>query len=225
MSESATPRPSRVTDADRAPVRLRNLGLTTEMLQRSIEVGDSKRRLVSQPIYPATYRGVVMWAETLAELRRQLLKIRDGWEIGATENYATVYSVERNIAIAVVAGDAAVGRRVREPRLTRKKGKKTTQRVERNARLLYVQEELFSKAELQLPPDETCTTWFLLVHPTMKEVRIELSCPLSIDSDGYVSGWQERILLPPAEISGAVAPVSPDDDDDDDDGDDELVGR
>jgi hypothetical protein len=197
------------------------------MLQRSIEVGDSKRRLVSQPIYPATYRGVVMWAETLAELRRQLLKIRDGWEIGATENYATVYCTERDIAIAVVAGDGAVGRSLHEPRLTRKKGTKTTQRVRLNARLLYVQEELFSREELHLPPDEACRTWFLLVHPTTKEIRIELSCPLSIDDEGFVSGWLERILLSPVLISGAIAPVSPDDDDydDDDDGDDDLIGR
>jgi len=201
------------------------------MLQRSIEVGDNKRRLVSLPVYPATYPGVTMWAETLAELRRQLLKIRDGWDIGTTSNYATVYSTQRTLAIAVVAGDSAVGRdNNRDPRLTRKKGSKTTERIERNARQFYIQGELFSIAEVvqELPLDEACKTWFLMIHPTPSEVRLELSCPLSIDEeDGIVSGWQERIILPPIAISGAIAPISPDDDDDDDggNGDGSMVSR
>ena len=227
MSLSEAPRPSRIVSIDEAPARLRFLGLTVEMLQRSIEVGDSKRLLVSQPVYPSTYPGVTMWAETLAELRRQCLKLQDGWDIGATENYATVYSTGRSVAIAVVAGDAAVGKDTfRDPRLTRKKGKKTTERVHRNARQIYIQGELFPAAEPDLPPDEACRTWFLIIHPTKKEVRIELSCPLSMSDDGIVSGWQERILLPAVPISGAIAPIAPDDDDkDDNNGDDNLVGR
>jgi hypothetical protein len=227
---SEAPHPSRVVKATEAPSRLRELGLTIQMLQRSIEVGDNKRRLVSLPVYPATYPGVTMWAETLAELRRQLLKIRDGWEIGTTSNYATVYSTRRTLAIAVVAGDSAVGRdNIRDPRLTRKKGIKTTQRIERNARQFYIQGELFTIAEVvrTLPPDEACKTWFLMIHPTQSEVRIELSCPLSIDEEGIVSGWQERILLPSVPIAGAIAPISPDDDDDDDGGigDGSMVSR
>lgn len=225
MSLSEAPRPSRIVSVDEAPARLRLLGLTVEMLQRSIEVGDSKRRLVSQPVYPSTYPGVAMWAETLAAFRRQCLKLQDDWGIGATDNYATVYSTKRSIAIAVVAGDAAVGKEtLRDPRLTRKKGKKTTQRVQRNAQQIYIQGELFPASEPDLPPDEACRTWFLIIHPTKKEVRVELSCPLSMSEDGIVSGWQERILLPSVPISGAVAPIAPDDDDDDN-GDDNLVGR
>jgi hypothetical protein len=226
LSPAEAPRASQVVVADEAPARLKHFGLTIEMLQRSIEVGDSKRQLVSQPVYPATYRGVAMWAETLAALRRQALKLRDDWEIGATENYATVYSTKRSIAIAVVAGDAGVGNETRDPRLTRKKGIKTTERVYRNARQVYVQDALFSVPEVDVPPDEACRTWFLIIHPTKKEVRIELSCPLFIDDDGIVSGWLERILLPPVAVSGAIAPIAPDDDpDDDDDGDGNLVSR
>lgn len=227
MSYPETPRPSRVVTAENAPARLRHLGLTAEMLQRSIEVGDSKRLLVSQTVYPATYPGVVMWAETLAALRRQLLKLRDDWEIGSTENYATVYSTKRGIAIAVVAGDAAVGKEDRgDPRLTRKKGKKTAERVYRNASQIYIQDSLFPSPGADLPADEACTTWFLIIHPIKKEVRVELSCPLFMDSEGIVSGWQERIILPPVAVAGAVAPIAPDDDDPDDDGGDgTLVSR
>lgn len=61
------------------------------MLQHSIEASDTKRRIVSQPVYPSTYPAVVMWAETVAELRRQLLRLRAGWDVGTTANYATVF--------------------------------------------------------------------------------------------------------------------------------------
>ena len=196
------------------------------MLQRAIEVGDTKRQQLSQRVYPSTYRGVAMWGETLAELRRQCLRRRDDWDIGSSSHFATVYCPKRNIAIAVAGGDAAVGAdSQRAPRLTRKRGDKTTQRVQHNAHELYVQGVLFDAPEItkKLPPDEACQTWYLLVHPTSKEVRLELSCPTSIDGDGIVSGWHERILLPPVPISGAIAPISPDDDDDS--GDAPLVGR
>ena len=204
---------------------MKDFGLTVEMLHRSIEAGDNKRNQVSQEYYPLTYRGVVMWAETLAELRRQLLKISDGYEIGRTANYETIYCVKRNVALAVVAGDSMVGTKgSRDPRLTRKRGIKTTERVTRNARYIYQQGELFPLPKnKEIPEDETCLTWFLMVRPTSKEVRLELSWPLSIDDDGLVGGWQKRILLPPVAISGATAPVNPDDYLDD--GNDNIVSR
>lgn len=232
MSAAPKPHPSSVVSLEDAPARLAELGLTVQMLQRSIEVGDSKKQMVAHPVFPKTYPGVVMWAETLAELRRQLLKRRVGWAIGETQNYATVYAEDSGIAVAVVAGDGGVGRENLHPRPTRKKGKKTRQRIHRNARQLYIQDELAlefpagTPEKKELPPDEACQTWFLLINATKKEVRIELSCPLEITEDGIVYGWLERIMLPPVAIAGAVAPMEPDDDDDGYDGGDEpLVGR
>lgn len=75
-----------------------------------------------------------------------------------------------------------------------------------------------------LPADEACETWFLIVRPTKTEIRIELSRPIFMES-GVVSGYSERILLPPVPISGAVAPIAPDTGEDDGDGGDELVSR
>jgi hypothetical protein len=218
---------ARIVAPEDAATYLKEFGLTVEMLHRSIEVGDNKRGQVNQDVYPLTYRGFVMWAETLAELRRQLLKISDGYEIGRTRNYETIYCVKRNVAIAVVAGDSMVGiRGIREPRLTRKKGTKTTERVRRNAQHIFTQGELFHlPAKKKIPDDEACLTWFLMVRPTSKEVRLEFSWPLSIDGDGYVGVWQRRILLPPVAISGAIAPVNPDDDELIDDGNDSIVSR
>jgi hypothetical protein len=221
-----SPRPQRIfIDPEDVERRLAEFGLTPEMLSRSIEAGDLKRRPVMQPVYPAGYAGVTMWAETLAELRRQLLQRRDGYEIGRTGNYETVYSAERHIAFAVNAGDMNTGiNGKRDPRLTRPKGAKTTERVARNIR--NTQLALIEVPEPELPPDEACETWFLLIRPTANEVRLELSCPRKIGPDGIVDGWHERIILPPVPISGAIEPFEPDDrgDDGDDDGE-ALVQR
>ena len=225
MSElDPTLQASRVTGPDDADDHLREFGLTVEMLHRSIEVGDSRRGQVSHDVYPLTFRGVVMWAETLGELRRQLLKISDGYEIGRTSGYETVYCKKRNFAIAVVAGDSMVGQNgARPPRLTRKKGIKTTERVRRNAAYVFSQGELFSiPTAKKSPDDESCLTWFLLVRPTATEVRLELSWPLFL-TEGVVGGWQRRILVPPVPISGATEPINADDYIDD--GNDELVTR
>jgi len=226
VSQPVEPLRARITAPDDAAEHLKEFGLNVEMLHRSIEVGDNKRGQVSQEVYPLTYRGFVMWAETLAELRRQLLKLSDGYDIGRTSNYETIFCKKRNVALAVVAGDSMVGiKGTRDPRLTRKKGIKTTERVNRNARFIFQQGELFPLPRtVKIPDDEACLTWFLMVRPTTKEVRLELSWPLLIDQDGFVGGWQKRILVPPVPISGAVAPVNPGDDYVDD-GNDNIVSR
>ena len=89
--------------------RLRVFGMTLEMIDRSISVGDSARRRVMLPIYPATFPGTTMWAETLAEWRRQLRKRSKEYDIGRSRGYETVYSAERQVAFTVVAGDSFTG--------------------------------------------------------------------------------------------------------------------
>jgi hypothetical protein len=211
-----------ITRLDEVEKRLADFSLTIEMLNRSIEVGDTARGRVIFPVYPATFAGVTMWAETLAELRRQLLRHRTGYEIGRTGNYETVYSVERRTAFAVNSGDSYTGiDGNRDPRLTRPKGAKTSERIARNAR--DIQLALIDVPAPDLPADEACETWFLLLRPVKSEIRLELSCPKSIDGDGIVSGWHERIILPPVPISGAIAPFEPDDGGDD--GGETLVER
>ena len=169
-----------------------------------------------------------MWAETLAAWRRQMLKRRVKYEIGKTRGYETIYSVERGVAFAVVAGDSLTGiSGLRDPRLKREKGVVTSERVDRNRKasvLLGIQEALIPPPPEELPPDEACETWFLIVRPTKTEIRLELSRPILMNG-GVVSGYDERILLPPIPISGAIAPLAPDDGEDDSDDGDELVGR
>jgi hypothetical protein len=109
--------------------------------------------------------------------------------------------------------------------LKREKGVTTVERVTRNREAsvgTYVQDALIPLPPTDLPPDEACETWFLIVHPTRKEIRLELSRPILMDG-GIVNGYDARILLPPMPISGAIAPLTPDNGEDDSDGGDDLV--
>jgi hypothetical protein len=230
MSEQSpipwSPQP-RIVPVSAAAARLKDFGMTPEIIYRSIEVGDSARQRVTQERYPRTYPGVTMWAETLSEWRSQMLKRRIGYEIGRTNGYETLYSPDRAVAFTVVAGDSCTGIiGNRDPRLKRPKGIVTTKRVARNRRKsirMGVQLALIPAPEKKLAPDEVCDTWFLIVRPTSSEVRLELSKPVIIDSEKIVSGYDERILFAPVPISGAVEPIDPDDLGDD--GGDDLVGR
>ena len=219
----------RVILPEDAEQRLKDFGMTVEVISRSIEVGDTARRRVMQPVYPKTFPGVTMWAETLSEWRRQMLKRRDNYEIGRSRGYETIYSLEREVAFTVVAGDSYTGiDGRRDPRLKRSKGVVTTKRVAHNRQksaFMGIQLALIPEPEKKLPPDEVCDTWFLIVRPVKSEIRLELSRPVAIDGDKIVSGYDERILLPPVPISGAIEPIAPDDQEDDNDGGDDLVGR
>jgi hypothetical protein len=233
MSLAAAPSPQyrRIVPPEEADQRLADFGMTVAIIRQSIEDGDSARRQVMQPVYPSTFPGVTMWADTLASWRKQMLKRQDGYEIGKTRGYETIYSMKRGVAFAVVAGDCYTGiDGARDPRPTREKGVTTTERVGRNREASAVdgtpgvQGVLIELPKKELPPDEACETWFLLIHPTEDEVRIELSRPVLMQG-GLVVGYSERILLSPVPISGAVAPIAPGDGEDGGSGGEQLVRR
>jgi hypothetical protein len=54
-------------------------------------------------------------------------------------------------------------------------------------------------------------TWLLLMHfdPIAREVRSELSRPVSMDQDQRVDGWDERIILRSIPLDGDLVRVSP----------------
>ncbi|MFD7122033.1 hypothetical protein ACFWAA_34090 [Streptomyces sp. NPDC059922] len=209
---------SKIVRSHEADVRLSEMGLSVANVRTSVTTGDDARRRVSVKFYPRNFPGVTMWAETLASLRRELLKTRQGWRIGQTGNYETVYSAQRNLAFAVVAGDKYTGiEGSRDPRLTRRRGPKTKERIERNA----AYEQLALKLDLpllaeEIPADEACSTWFLVVYADEDYIRMEVSLPVDIRKDGLVGEWVERIIVDPVPSSGAVAPIEPDEDSDDD---------
>ncbi len=225
-SEHGHARKSKIILPHDADARLSEMGLSVEKIQTSVTRGDDARGRVSARFYPRNFPGVTMWAETLASLRRELLKTRQGWRIGQTGNYETVYSAKRGLAFAVVAGDKYTGTDgERDPRLTRKRGPKTKERVERNAAYVQLALELdLPVLAEEIPADEACSTWFLVIFADEDEIRIEVSLPVEVRKDGLVGEWVERIIIGSVPSSGAVAPIEPDEDDDDDTGE-PLVTR
>ncbi|MGW3209547.1 hypothetical protein [Streptomyces sp. NPDC001135] len=216
--EQIPARRSKIVRPEHADERLAEMGLSVAKIRNSVMTGDDARSRVSIRYYPRNYPGITMWAETLAALRRELLKIRQGWRIGQTGNYETVYSEARRLAFAVVAGDRFTGvQGERDPRLTRKRGPKTKERVDRNATYEQLAFEIdLSELANPLPPDEACSTWFLVIHADDDHIRMEISLPVEVRKDGFVGEWVERILIDPVPTSGAVAPIEPGEDDDDD---------
>jgi hypothetical protein len=208
-----------------APARLAELGLTVDAVQASIRAGDAERSKASGVFYPRNYPGIAMWAGTLAQLRREQVKLQQNWRIGQTGNYETVYSAERNLAFAVVGGDKYTGvNGNRHPKLTRRRGPMTKRRIDRNRRIEQLAFDLdLAFGQPGQSPDEDCQTWFVVVCATDDGVRVEVSLPRAVGEDGLVSEWVERVLLPPVRLAGAVAPIDDEDGGDDDDG--ELVSR
>jgi hypothetical protein len=226
------PQYQRIVPPEKADQRLAAFAMSVAIIRRCIETGDTARGRVSNPPYPATFAGFTMWAETLTAWRKEMLKRNVGYAIGNSHGYETVYCVQLGVAFTVMAADINTGiRGKRDPRSVRDKGTVTAKRVNRNREVSAqagtpgVQGVLIPlPTDKNLPPDETCDLWFLLVHPTRDEIRIELSRPIMMEG-GLVVSYSERILLPPVPISGAVAPIAPDNGEDDDDGGSQLVGR
>ena len=142
--------------------------------------------------------GIAAWMEAVAALREKLLPI--GWTRSDDKNYALVIHPDELLAINVATGDAGTG--IPNANVSNKapKGISTTDAISVN----QIQLEL----ELPVPDIPQCgedgpLTWFLLLHRAATELRCELSLPSQISSDGRITRWQERIILPSIPLDGA----------------------
>jgi hypothetical protein len=234
----AQPNRKRVWLPHEAPRRLAQLGLEVDHFHDALTIGDRKSRQVggrdlnrkrrkdaAEPdpvgtgVYPLNYPGIVMWAESLASLRSILLRKEEGWEIGRSGNYETVFSLAWGIGIAIHTGDRWAGIDAdHEPRLKRRRGRKAIERAEQNEK--YVQLALpftFGTASetAQKAKDESIRTYFLLPNALDDRIALELSLPTAFGPDGQVEEWSERILIAALPIANAVTLAPPDEDDDD----------
>lgn len=198
-----------------ADQRLRQLGLAADIMLGAARAGDLGRQECTV-LHPRQSAGHRMWSDTTAALRGGCMALQAGWRPDRANNFETVVHPDRGIAIAVAGGDEFTGwRGTKDPRVNRKRGPMTIQRVNDNFRGM---EPLFALsgpthvagAERTTP----WTTWFFLIRATPEELWLELSQPIGLDRAGYVSEWTERILLPTLPVQGGVTPL-PDDDDDD----------
>lgn len=204
----------RIYEGMSAAARLQQLGLTLELLSAAASRGDDGRQECTI-FHPVQSKGHRMWSDTTAALREACLGLGAGWRIDRTNNFETVAQPERAIAIAVVGGDEYTGwRGDKDPKVRRKRGPITTQRVRDN----YLGMEPLFPIKTSLANDDlpdSWQTWFFLIRATDEALWLELSHPIGLDNSGYVSAWSERIVLPKLPVSGGVTPISDDGEDED----------
>src|ERR1700728_2388557 len=175
--------------------RLYELGrLTPETLLDACGAGLLGRNGCT-PNHPRQAAGCYMWSETVAALGDGLAKPPFLWRRDDSSILSIVINESNAIAITVATGDEATGKEDRTPCTNSAKGPHTKDAVAANQYWLFAEiaKEL-EKAKADLANRQT---WTLLVHydHQLEELRAELSLPVDMTADGYVSGWHERIIL------------------------------
>lgn len=182
--------------------RLDQLGLTVAALQESVRQGYMARaRLTAN--HPRIFFGSSMWAETVAALRDNLRP--DKWFKSDDSNYELTINPGSDLAIVVTTGDDGTGLAHLDPSNKCPKGTNTADAIAVNNQL-----DLF--AELLPPLEEKSgfTTWVLLIHVAVDEVRAELSLPSDI-VNGKIKAWKERIIMPALPREDDVVTIRPPD--------------
>lgn len=192
------------TDARR---RLGELGLDVELLLEGARRGMAAAAGCTAN-HPAVLSGILAWGETICALRDSLLS--RGWQRLDEGNLPLVVNRAKSLALTVATGDEETGRPQGNPCTKSKKGPRVANAVANNQLQLF-------PVPVHLRPDEATgrITWLLLIHRDRgaRELRTELSRPVSMGEDGRVDAWSERIILGavPFDDPVRVAPKSPND--------------
>ncbi len=170
-----------------ACARLAQLGFRRpRAVREALQDGMSAARAAMTPNHPPSYPGTRMWGETTASLA--YLGEDAGWE---HENFLGVDVVTNHIkgvAVIVTAGDSATGFEAFVPQVRYERKEVITRLV--NGELDNLWDASRGRAEWEL--------WFLLHCLERGEIVVpaELSRPVKIGTNGLVSGWAERIIVP-----------------------------
>jgi hypothetical protein len=153
------------------------------------------------PNHPPTYAGTAFWAETTRALGEALFY--SGWTRKNESNLPLVVNEEKTIAIAVSSGDEQTGSAEYSPTTRSAKGPKTADAVRVNARQLTF-DFIEQMPVVDSPKIAGRNTWLFLTFRDLacKEIRMELSRPISMAPDGHVDRWAERIILPAQPFGG-----------------------
>lgn len=180
-----------VAQPQEADSRLAELGISSNDLIGSIQQGLASAASCTSHD-PLNLPGLIQWGRSIRALRDAL--VPRGWRSENSRNYPTVVSPDSAVALSVAGGDHNTGLAYGTPATRSAKGPATKDAIALNQ--LSFAELDASFAEPETVPK---VTWLLLHYHDRdtKEVRLELSLPAGLDSDGVVTSWHERILLPP----------------------------
>lgn len=182
---------------------LERLGVPRSVLQDAVKAGHLSRITRTGNDAPSA-AGYYQWNDTLRSLRDGM--VPHGWKRSDLANFSTAVHPENNLAIAVSSGDQNTGLSNKTPSTKRAKGPRTAQAVDTNQGWIPGLEPETETAD----DDAKYPTWILLFFSGVDVLRAELSLPVKLGSDGHVSGWRERIILPPFSFDPSAVVPEPD---------------
>lgn len=169
---------------------LGKLGVPLKVLLEAVQAGYLAR--ISRTANDApNSAGFYQWNDTLRSLRENMAG--RNWGRNDTGNWPTTVHPEKLLAIAVSSGNADTGKEAANPSTKAPKGPRTARAVTINANQAWLPG---LGPEEGVAPEGNLPTWLLLFFAGENELRAELSLPVNMDSEGHVSAWRERIILP-----------------------------
>jgi hypothetical protein len=182
------------------PAVIHELGVSPEMLSEAALAGEQARDR-STGHHPPAAPGLFFWCECVRTLRDRLVPQK--WTKDETDNYSTVVSPDRRVAIAVATGGTGTGQWGVTPTTAHPKGQATMSAIQLN------QLDLFPRGSSAAPIGAPIT-WLLLVSRLCdgdKEYIVsEISRPGSITASGWIVTWETRYILPRIEITFTPPP-------------------
>jgi hypothetical protein len=182
-------RPVSVVAHSQAVDRLTELGLTVSIIERVVRRADAEASTCTE-FDPPIMEGLTRWARTNRYLREELVPL--GWDYDNPRNLARTIHPDGQFAIVAATGDELTGLAGMLPTTKHAKGDATIHAVHAN----FEQLTLFELGGSLDDNGDGLLTWFLLFHSEEHEFRAEVSLPNQI-IEGRITGWAERIILPP----------------------------
>jgi len=168
--------------------KLASLGLDEDGLTEAIRRGENARNNAT-PNHPPSWGGQSAYADTTRFLRD--FYIPKGAKKDNTKNYCQLICSNGEDAVVVTSGDRATGDVSMAPQPRYARGEAAQDAVE------SAQIEFWPSAKRQRAGPRI---WFLMTLREGPVVKFELSRPEAIDSAGYVTKWEERILFSPISV-------------------------
>ena len=159
---------------------------------------------------PPIMEGLTRWGRMNRFLREELIPA--GWRFDNPRNLPRTIHPSGEFAIVATTGDELTGLAGLLPATKYLKGDATVQAIAVNEQLTL------DFGDFPPGPDDIVVggsgemlTWFMMFHTEEEAFRVELSLPNAI-TDGRITSWAERIILPvfPRDDDRLTSLVTPD---------------
>lgn len=164
------------------------LGLSAEDIEY-VGIAMVEAAASAHPLGARTEAGYLRWSRGIAACGERLAP--HGYRRVMEEGAELILSPDGSVAIAVTAGDEAVGNDLRVPKARYPRGAVTRRKIAING----LQLGLFDIGE-PTPEEATASTLWMLLHKTERNrLILEIALPAVIEPDGTTIHWEDRIQL------------------------------